>query len=68
MYRIHKEQIPQKIAQKSITEYKDQLKRELQNPSLNAKQRKALKQRLKSVGCCRNYSKEKALDGAIKNK
>ena len=67
MYRIHKNEIPSKLAQKSITEYKDQLKRELQNPSLNSKQRKALKQRLKNAGCCRNYSKEKPLDGAIKN-
>ena len=49
MYSIHKNAIPEKLAQKSITEYKTQLKRELQNTSLTAKQRKALKQRLRTV-------------------
>lgn len=67
MYHIHKDQIPHKLAQQSITEYKNQLKKELQNPSLSSKQRKALKQRLKNAGCCRNYKTEKPLDGAIKN-
>lgn len=67
MYRIHKSEIPDKVASKSLTEYKNQLKRALQNPSLSATQRKDLKKRLKNAGCCRNYKTEKPLKGAINN-
>ena len=67
MHRIHKDEIPNKVAKKSLTEYKNQLKKALQNPSLSATQRKDLKKRLKTAGCCRNYKNEKPLKGAINN-
>lgn len=67
MHHIHKNQIPEPLARKSLSEYKNQLKRALQDTSLSATARKDLQKRLRNAGCCRNYRNEKPLKGAIQN-